>query len=363
MKLQKFLYVMLPLCMMFTACDSDDTSNDGNTATEGDVPEATVPSTEFSPNNLPAEPFAEDAIRIVADNEGDAPFYSLELMPDGNYLLCASNPSASYAPAVNVKAEANGSFSVFKPRKSKAVRTRSTTNENGTMYLGDGMEYGKFTKLGNKKYRLSSGIEVDLQNATGSNGSITYKGTDGVLFTVYVNVSEHNPDNATRSICRAWNTNSIEVWGYFNDKCVAHGKQSLTNGKVESFFEASNGGRPTIGDKTFVIERGDFLDDDDEFCYKTVFTQYGTYISFYMDGDSEVSLWSWKDKSQGTLHFIDYGYTDEGEEFIDNEYLTVRFSGNQMRIYGDMQDNIDIDDVETDMTERIVSLVTLTAAN
>lgn len=351
MKLQKFLYVMLPLCMMFTACDSDDSSNDGNTATEGPTP-----STKFTTNNLPAEPYAEDAIRIVAANEADAPFYSLELMPDGNYLLCASNPSASYAPAVNVKAEANGSFSVFKPRKSKAVRTRSTTNENGTMYLGDGMEYGKFTKLGNKKYRLSSGIEVDLQNATGSNGSITYINRDGSASIVYVDASQSKSDDATRSLCRTWNMNSFEIWGYINDKYVAHGKQSLINGKVVSEFNAIAGDRVTIGDETIIISREDYVDDGSELCYKMVVTSFGTYICFFMDGESEVRSWSWKDKSQGTVYYNDYDEDEDYDGYWDY-YFTVRFSGKQMRLYEDYTYP------ESSFTGRIVYVATLTAAN
>lgn len=149
MKLHYLFCVMLPLSMMFSACDSDEPPNgkDGNdTVTEGPAPSA-----EFTLNDLPDEPYAEDAIRIVAANENESPFYSLELMPDGTYLLCTARPYASYAPSVSVKAEADGSISMFKPRKSKAVRTRSAANENETLDMGYGTEYGKFTKLGNKK--------------------------------------------------------------------------------------------------------------------------------------------------------------------------------------------------------------------
>ena len=71
-----FSGVVMPACS-----DSDDEISGNDTP-----PAGALPSAEFEPNSLPDEPYAEDAIRIVAEEEY-APFYALELMPDGNYLL------------------------------------------------------------------------------------------------------------------------------------------------------------------------------------------------------------------------------------------------------------------------------------
>lgn len=69
--------MFVSLSIMLAGCsESDDIT--GNDA----PPAGATSSAEFNLNTLPDEPYAEDAIKIVAEGE-DAPFYSLELMPDG----------------------------------------------------------------------------------------------------------------------------------------------------------------------------------------------------------------------------------------------------------------------------------------
>lgn len=207
-----------------------------------------------------------------------------------------------------------------------------------------------------KKYRLSSGVEVDLQNATGSNGSIAYINHDGSVSTVYVNVSEPISGDATRSLCRTWNMNTFEIWGYINDKYVAHGKQVLKSGKVESSFSAIDGGKVDINGNTIVISEEDYVDDGSEFCYKMVITSFGTYICFFMNGESEVRSWKWKDKSLGTVYYNDYDEDEDYDRYFDY-YFTIRFSGKQMRLYEDYTYP------ESSFTGRIVYVATLIAAN
>lgn len=342
MKVKNLFYLFVSTCLVLSSCSSDDDNNGNNS-----LPEGALPSAEFKTNNLPDEPYAEDAVKIVT-TENDAPFYSLELLADGHYLLCTTRPSDNNTNKISVKKESNGSFSIHKSREARTMHTRSVADDSGTTNLGNGMIYGSFTNPGGKIYRLSDGSEVDLSELTGADKKVTYKNPDGSVSNVYVSVSNPVSDNAARSLCRAWNLNSIELWGFVNNVYIVHAKQTLLdNGKVERYFKASQS-------KLLDIEEDDFLDPDDEMCYKIIFSQNGTYICFYRDGTSDVMNWEWTDKSQGTIHTweeVHYSW----EEF-DELFSTVRFAGKQMRIYSDVTDS------EAGNTTRLVEVVTLTSA-
>ena len=323
---------------MLSSCDSDD-ENSG----DGSLPEGALPSAEFKTNNLPDEPYAEDAIKIVTEDE-DAPFYSLELMADGHYLLCGTRPSD--AKIMSVEKNADGGGVIHKRSNAKRVQTRSV--DDNTTDLGNGMTYGTFTRIGRKVYSLSDGRVVNLQKATDSDSQVTYNNPDGTVSHVYVSVSNPLSGNAIKSLCRAWDMNSVEIWAFFNNVYIAHAKQTLSsNGHVDRYFKAVN-------NKLFDIEEDDFLDPDDEFCYKIVFTSNGTYICFYLDGTSDVLYWEWTDPSQGSIHTWDL--VNFPWEERDDLFHTVRFAGSQMRIYTDVTDTEDGD------TSRSVQVVTCTAA-
>lgn len=322
----RILYSLLLLAGSFLlpACtDSDDEAGGSDTP-----PAGALPAEEFTLNTLPAEPYAEDAIRIVAADP-NAQFNSLELMGDGYYLLTFD--PIGYPASADEAGLAKGKRAL--PNGRTAIRTRGTRDENGTLTsLEDGLQYGRFTKLGNKKYGLNDGAEIDLQEATGSNGTVTYKSSDGRISTVYVHVFRPTENDATESICHTWEANEDELWLYLNGLYVAHGKQVFSNDMVHSSYKAVPG---------FDFTKDEFFDSfansDDEYCYKVVFTNNsengngGTYICFYLDGDWQVTCWNWKDESKGTLHWYDPDDDPDKEE----GYVTVRFAGNQMRVYED----------------------------
>lgn len=337
MKFKNIYHILFAVSILaMSACTESDDEPVNDTP-----PEGALPSAEFTPNNLPDEPYAEDAIRIVATNE-DAPFYAIELMPDGHYLLSTSRPYDYRTASVHVASKADGGFSISKKRKNKTSRARSVEDNNGTLELPNGEYYGEFTKLGDKKYRLSNGDEIDLKDVTGSDKKVSYRRMDGWVSNVYVFVSEPIMESRTKSLCRAWDYNSFELWAYWNNKYIFHGKQTLNNGVVDSYFKVIGGG---------LFEQEDFIDD--EFCYKIIFTSVGTYICFYLDGDVDVSQWDWKDEWQGTLYY-DHS---TGDVYEGDGFVTVRFAGNQMRIYEDYTDS------EKDENIRMVIVNTLTAAN
>lgn len=340
MKSKTFYQVLfVAVTLMMSACtDSDETPNGNNTP-----PAGALPSAEFTPNNLNDEPYAEDAIRIEATDE-NAPFYAIELMSDGHYLLSTYRPYNPYAASVRVMAKADGSFTIRKKRKDRATRAGSIEDNNGTITLTNGDCYGEFTKLGNKKYRLSNGVEIDLMDATGADKKVAYRGLDGRISTVYVSTIEPITETGTKSLCRTWNFNSFELWAYWDGLYIVHGKQVLENGIVNSEFNV-------IGEGDYAKE--DFMDEDNEFCYKVIFTSVGTYLHFYMDESVEVSRWAWKEEAQGTLY---YNHSETDDFYEGDGYVTVRFAGNQMRIYEDYSDFEEGEDM------RIVAVNTLTAA-
>ena len=331
----KILYPILLLagCFMMSACTDDENGGDDT------PPAGALPSEEFVLSTLPDEPYAEDAIRIenTAENVYEYPFYSLELMGDGYYLLTKNPTYNTYASEAG---QAKGKGALRKNRT--AVQTRGTRDENGTIEMPDGSVYGPFTKLGDKKYRLSDGSEIDLQKASGSNGSVVYKEANGETSTVYVKVSEPIATDATKNICRTWECNELELWLYYNGSYIAHSKQVYNNGTVNSSYKTVSGG-PTK-DEFF----NDFGNTDDEYCYKVVFTNVGTYLCYYLDefGVPQVSYWKWEDEGQGTLYWYDE---------YDDGHCTVRFAGNQMRIYEDYSVNEDGESI------RLIGVNTLTA--
>lgn len=336
----KIFYPLLLLagCFLLPACTDSEDENGGN-----DTPPAgALPSEEFTFNTLPDEPYAADAIRIEA-NDYDAPFLSLELMGDGYYLLTFDPYSTPFYASEAGQAKGKGAL-----RKGRtAIRTRGTRDENGTITsVEGGVQYGPFTKLSDNKYRLSNGIEIDLQGATGSNGTVTYKGVDGRISTVYVDVFKPTVTDATKSICHTWECNNFELWLYFNGLYIAHGKQVFSNGRVNSYYKPISGFDYTKDE--FFYE---FANSDDEYCYKVVFTSTGkngnggTYLCFYLDGDVQETNWQWDDEKQGTLHWYDE---------YDDAHCTVRFAGNQMRIYEDYTATEDGENL------RLVAVNTLT---
>jgi hypothetical protein len=296
----KYLYtiaIATSLLAMSACTTSDDDSENAN------IPTGALPSAEFSLNNLPDEPYAEDAIRIETQDEA-APFYALELMSDGHYLLNTTRPKYTF-------------------KRAKSART-----DDGTISLSDGEYYGEFSKVGAKRYKLRNGDEIDLMNATGSEKTVTYTRGDGGTSVVYVDVSEPIADDATRSLCRTWDYNSFELWAYWNSIYIYHGKQTIVDGKVESDFK-------TIGDNYL-----DYDEDDDEELfyeiivpYKMVFTTTGTYLCFYTNGETLESLWQWEDATKGIMFYN--RSVDENSLYTADGNVSIRFAGNQMRIYED----------------------------
>lgn len=324
-----FPYLAIALCAaILPACSDDDDENGGPGPNGGSTG-------EFQPSNLPAEPYADDAIKVV-NADGSTPFYSLELMGDGYYLLTYSNSDYGYYSKATVS-KANGGFIVHKNRKAtNRVATRS--GEDGTIYLDNG-EYGKFIDLGDKQYRLSNGDVVDLQGVTEDNPTIYY--TSGSKTTeVDVTVEPKLSDTVSTGICRAWNYDSFEVWAYVNGSEIYHGKQTR-NGDTASIDVYNN---------PYEYEDYEFFDDAEYLAYKVVFSGWGTYLTLFLDGYAELDYWKWDDMKAGTIYWAD----EKGYEY--DGLIQLQSKGSYLYCTEDYSET------EGGMTARLVGVHTLSAA-
>ncbi len=346
MKYKALLFVLLSLLMTSCTEGFENMFNfeDGKVTGNDTPPAGALPSEEFTLGNAKDEQYAEDVIKVVA-KETTSNFYSLELMADGYYLFYESRPSDSY----------------------RAVRTRTRADENGTLTNQDGSQYGKFEKVGDKEYLLSNGMTVNLKDATGTNQRIQFVDDIGRTSNVYVNTeSPVNIGDGTKSLCRTWNLNSYEMWAYFNGFYIFRLKQSIVDGELSTYFKVL--GEDMIEHE---FEENDYIEDETKMPEKVVFSSSNTYICFYMDGTSLFSKWEWVDEEQGIFRYVHEEYEDM--DAIGDGRVTVRFAGNQMRIYEDYTETDDedydygddyYDDDEEDEDEvRLVIVNTLTAAN
>lgn len=337
----KYLLLFLTAFTLLTAsCDDDE-----NEGTGSSIPNGALPSAEFSLNNLGDEPYAESAKKFIVQYGDKVPFQSIEFLPDGHYLMLADETLMAKSGNVSV-ALAGNKINITKRGNRLTLKPTMTRSGDETFTFGNGNEYGTFTKNGDNNYILSNGAEVKILNESGSNTTISYLDSNGIISTVYVNSAEKTVDNATHSLCRTWNINSMEIWGYVNSAYIAYGKQTINNGKAHTEIKVS----PSFDDE---IDIDDILDDDLAAPYKVVFSSYGTYLVTYLGGETELALWSWYDPSQGILHYNHN--VDNDDDYDWKGECTVRFAGKQMRIYEDYTEK------EYGFSYRYISVMTLTA--
>lgn len=331
----------------FVACDSNDDEK------EAKVPSGATPTQEFTFGDCEDEAHAEDAMKLNVeswDGYTTQDFTSIEFFGDGHYLI--TTPLAHLAPerTVSVAREADGSTAIFKKHATKHLKTRATDN-NGTMDIDNGKyQYGTYTRVNAHTYRLSDNSVIEfLDDVKEGNGQVTYTSRDGTQSNVHVNFATQDKSaTPNRSLCRSWNCDSFEMWGYMNGAYMAHGKQWMENGRVHHNTKLS----PSA--KKWGIEEDDFFDPDTEYCYRMIFSPSGTYVCFYMDGDVEVACWEWSNQNDGIMHYW-HPYDHEAEDDWSGD-VTVRFKGKQMRIYEDYSETEEI------MTIHTIVVNTLTAA-
>lgn len=290
-----YTFMLAVASLAFAACNNDDNNESDNPQ----VPEGATPTEEFTLGNLNNEPYADNAIRIESQDSENAAFKSLELFGDGHYLLLSTNSNTTY----------------------KNIR-RHTVKESTTRTVTyiDGYEYGQYTKNGNI-YTLANGQKIDL--STLSTNTIKYTSTTGKTSTVSVKKDKADTSIEANSLCRTWNMQKYNMWFYFNNAYIAYLTWQKENGEWYHTFKSVVG-----------YDKDDFDDylDRDDLLDNVVFSKNGTYLCFFNDGTVEMAKWEWVDQSKGIIHYV---WPDDPES---NNDVTIRFKGEQMRMYEDTYD-------------------------
>lgn len=241
-----------------------------------DLPKGVLPSEEMTYGSAADEKYAAHAARFTFESNADFPYESIELFGDGRYLI------------------------------SRTSYTRS----DDALYVEDG-----YTVTEDNIYILENFGTLKIEeNADGYN--LIFDNTAGNRISiVYAEKTPAITGDATKSLCRTWRIDTIEDWMYLGSKLIIKTKYH-------------GGENPRIEGSVGVTEE-DMKDKLDNICKEMRFSPYGTYYCTYNNGTTHVSTWKWGDEDQGIL-FFDW---EQGEQ--DEGYVTIRFSGNQLRTYED----------------------------
>jgi hypothetical protein len=271
-----------------------------------DLPNGVLPSSEMTYGNAPEEPYAKHAARFNVTATADFPYNLVELFGDGTYMF------------TNV------------PGKS-----------------GDGVYLaGGYTVEDGDRYSLEDFGTLKIETE-GDNYSLLFDNLNGNrLSTVYGSKDPVLTDNASKSLCRTWDVNSIERWMYLGSKLLINTKY---HGGENPYIEGIAG-----------IDGEDMESSVQYECKSVRFSPSGTYTCTYNNGQVLVSTWKWGNAQEGIL-FYDW---ENGEQ--EEGYVTVRFSGKQMRIYEDYTFDLSeylLDEEDEEESQAYINILNKFAGN
>lgn len=274
-----------------------------------DLPSGVLPSENMTYGSAAAEDFAAHAARYSIDATGDAPYASVELFGDGTYLITKTGYQSVYGRKATKGYE-----------DSYYIAGGYTVEQEGHYSLED------FGTL--KVQEEGDGFNLVFDNTYGNRLSTVFATKDPVL-----------TDNASKSLCRTWDLKTQEEWMYLGSSLIINTKYT-------------GGENPTIEGKVGV-DSEELEESIAGMCKQMRFSPAGTYYCILNNGEILVSTWKWGNAEQGILYYDwEVGEQDEG-------YVTVRFSGKQMRTYEDYTFDImsfieeDMEDDEEDASAYI----------
>ena len=247
-----------------------------DTISDDDLPKGVLPSKEMTYGNAADEKYAAHAARFTFESSAEFPYVSMELFGDGCYLISRT----------------------------------FTRSDDGGIYVEGG-----YTVTEDNIYILENFGTLKIEeNQDGYN--LIFDNTAGNrISVVYAEKTPAISGDATKSLCRTWRIDTIEDWMYMGSKLIIKTK----------YYGGEN---PRIEGSVGVTE-DDMKNQIDNICKEMRFSPYGTYHCTYNNGTTRVSTWEWGNEEQGIL-FFDW---EQGEQ--DEGYVTIRFSGKQLRTYED----------------------------
>lgn len=277
-------YIAIPLLALgLASCTVDDIKDAISTIT---VPKDAKPSQLFTLNDLPAEPCAEYAQRIETGDAG-APFAAIELFADGHYIL--QTPAASRAEAAPL--------------------------------------YGTYTPQSDKAFLLDNGATIEWQEQSGAHGTVVYTPQNGNAVSVSVVGAEPFATLASKALCRTWHLNTSKYWFSLKGVTALYRGYEYKNGQI---VHEDNRVANFIG----TIYEGDPVTVD-RWPETITLSAYGTYFIRFASGKTTLRKWKWENEATGIIR--DFEDKTNIADFLDDGCVTIRFAGDEMRIYNEYQ--------------------------
>lgn len=271
------------------------------------IPDKAKPSEEMTYGSIAAESHAAHAVRYVINGQ-DSPYESVELFGDGTYLIAKTGAESRPQLMHAVVRKAGNGLKVSIPKPSQAM----TKAGGDGYYIAGGYE---MKEEGNYSLEDFGSLKIDENNG---NVNLTFENTLGNrICTVFASESSVVSGDASESLCRRWNVESLEQWVYLGILNILELK--YVGGKKPHY----EGTGVSTMDEEVLQEMIDAA------CSSVTFSPYGTYCCTYNSGEVLYSTWMWANEKQGTL-FYDW---QEGEN--EEGYVTARFKDNKCLLYED----------------------------
>ena len=303
-RLLTFLGIAAVSASLLASCELLNCGNQG--LQDLVIPDKAKPSEEMTYGSIAAESHAAHAVRYTIKGQ-ESPYESVELFGDGTYLIAKTGATSRPQLMHAVVRKAGNGLNVSIPKSSSAK-----TKAGDEYFIVGGYE---MKEEGNYSLEDFGSLKIDENDG---NINLTFENTLGNrICTVFASESPAVNDDASASLCRTWNVESLEQWAYLGILKILELKYVGGN---NPHYE---------GTGVNEMDKGELQEIIDEQCSTVTFSPYGTYCCTYNNGNVLYSTWMWANEKQGTL-FYDW---QEGEN--EEGYVTARFKDNKCLLYED----------------------------
>ena len=229
-------------------------------------------------------------------NNPSSPYKSIELGAGGDYIVTLNN---GYNTNLSTKVTLNKeTYGIFRQPKTQS----RATNYNGIIY-------GQYTENSDGTLNLEGFGTIEIEYGTGEEvKGFNLTPTNGGPVTLDVTKEETmSDDELTNALCRTWKIEKVRM---------------IEQGDGESY------------DITLTPQDWEQFEGEIEvFPKEVLFSKSGTYMIYYADQSIGISSWKWKNQSAGTIYY------SWDNEWYDDEFATLSFSGNQLIISETYEEN------------------------
>lgn len=248
---------------------------------------------------------------VIQGNTG--PYKSIELTASGNYVIVKRTSAPSYV---------KGFFGQMEEA------TRATTSGN--------IIYGKFTKKSDTEFELKDFGTIVVETEVGTGNTIlniTPNGGTTMSLPAQRTEQMDSPANSfTSKLCRTWSVASFRYTILMGGQVFFDGEYTT----MEAMAVALANKAKSLGYSDADVS--DLTDGSIEMNPKQIiFSKSGTYLVVYKNSSLAVSTWTWKNESQGILHYSwDYdnmystGISGDVQLFWRNNQLAIKENMNDV---------------------------------